>query len=83
MCREFGGFDPTVLNPPPPRQLHSTPTGAPSRTAPPSRSWPATARAVRPAHVAVVPIQPPPQYVLALAWRRGARCGSSPVPQLP
>ncbi len=26
-------------NPPPPQRLHSTPTGAPSRTAPPSRSW--------------------------------------------
>jgi hypothetical protein len=29
-----------------------------------------TARAVRPADVAVVPVQPPPQYVLALAARR-------------
>ena len=31
----------------------------------------ATARAVRPADVAVVPVQPPPQYVIALAWCHG------------
>ncbi len=40
----------------------------------------ATARTVRADGIAVVPVQPPPQYVLALAWRHddltaaGNRC---------
>ena len=71
MCREFGGFDATVLE------------SAVASTAALDTDWrpiqdgtaiavmaEATARALHPAHVAVVPIQPPPQYVLALAWRR-------------
>jgi DNA-binding transcriptional LysR family regulator len=78
MCREFGGFDPTVLE------------SAAASTAALDTDWrpiqdgtavtvmaEATARAVRPAHVAVVPIQPPPQYVLALAWRRGERAAAA------
>jgi len=31
----------------------------------------ATARTVCPADLAVVPVRPPPQYVLALAWSPG------------
>jgi hypothetical protein len=31
----------------------------------------ATARAVCPADMAVVPVQPPPHFVLALAWCHG------------
>jgi hypothetical protein len=78
MCREFGGFDPTVLE------------SAVASTVALDTDWrpiqdgtavavmaEATARAVRPAHVAVVPIQPPPQYVLALAWRRGERAAAA------
>src|SRR5260221_12046354 len=37
----------------------------------------ATACAVGPAEVAVVPIQPPPYYVLALAWRHGERAAAA------
>ena len=71
MCREFGGFDATVLESP----LAST--------AALDNDWrpitdgtaivlmaESTACAVCPAELAVVPIQPPPQFVLALAWRR-------------
>ena len=71
MCREFGGFDATVLESP----LAST--AALDNDWRPIRDGTAivlmaesTARAVCPAELAVVPIQPPPQYVLALAWRR-------------
>ena len=71
MCREFGGFDATVLESP----LASTaaldndwrPITDGTAIALMAES---TARAVCPAELAVVPIQPPPQYVLALAWRR-------------
>ena len=72
MCREFGGFDATVLE------------SATASTAALDTDWrpiregvaialmtEATARAVCPADVAVVPVQPPPQYVIALAWCRG------------
>jgi DNA-binding transcriptional LysR family regulator len=74
MCRRYGGFDATVLE------------SAATSTAALDTDWrsiqdgtaiqvmaEATARAARPAHVAVVPIQPPPHYVLALAWRRDER----------
>jgi len=74
ICRTYGGFDATVLE------------SAAASTAALDTDWrpiqdgtaiqvmaEATARAVRPAHVAVVPIQPPPHYVLALAWRRDER----------
>jgi len=74
MCRRHGGFDATVLE------------SAAASTAALDTSWrpiqdgtaiavmaEATARAVRPAHVAVVPIQPPPRYAVALAWRRDER----------
>jgi LysR family transcriptional regulator, benzoate and cis,cis-muconate-responsive activator of ben and cat genes len=74
MCYRYGGFDPIVLE------------SAATSTAALDTDWrpiqdgtaiavmaEATARAVRPAHVAVVPIRPPPHYVLALAWRRDER----------
>ena len=75
MCRQFGGFDPKVIE-----------SGATS-TLPFDADWSpilegsaitvmpeATARAVSPREIAVVPIQPPPQFILALAWR----CGQAP-----
>jgi len=78
MCRNYGGFDPAVLE------------SAAASTAALDTDWlpiqggtavavmaEATARALRPAHVAVVPIQPPPQYVLALAWRRDERAAAA------
>jgi DNA-binding transcriptional LysR family regulator len=78
MCRRYGGFDPTVLE------------SAAASTAALDTDWrpiqdgtavavmaEATARAVGPAEVAVLPIQPPPQYVLALAWRRDERAAAA------
>jgi DNA-binding transcriptional LysR family regulator len=74
MCREFGGFDANVLE------------SAAASTAALDTDWgpvqdgtaitvmaEATARAVRAAGIAVVPIDPPPQYALALAWRPDER----------
>jgi DNA-binding transcriptional LysR family regulator len=70
MCRHFGGFDPKMLE------------SAATSTLPFEADWQpilerstitvmpeGTARAVSPAEVAVVPIQPPPGFVLALVWR--------------
>jgi DNA-binding transcriptional LysR family regulator len=70
MCREFGGFDATVLQ----SALASTSVDdtdwGPIRDGTAIALLPeVTARAVRPSGVAVVPVHPPPQYVLALAWR--------------
>jgi DNA-binding transcriptional LysR family regulator len=72
MCTEFGGFDPKVIE-----------TGAAS-TPSVDADWSLirqgtaiavtaeeTARGICPPSVAVVPIQSPPGYVLAVAWRRG------------
>ncbi len=74
MCREFGGFDAKVLE-----------SDAASMVTVDSDSCvvrdgaaiaivsEATARATRPADLVVIPVQPPPEYVVALAWRRGER----------
>ena len=71
MCREFGGFDAMV------RESAAASPAAPSIDWRPIQDGTAiavlpeaTARAVRPAGVAVIAMSPPPQYVLALAWRR-------------
>jgi DNA-binding transcriptional LysR family regulator len=72
MCREFGGFDAMVL------ESAAASTAALDTDWRPVRAGAAialmaevTARAACPAGVAVVPVRPPPQYILALAWRRG------------
>ena len=70
MCSEFGGFEATVLE------------SAVASTIALGTDWrpiqdgtaialmaEATARTVRGDGVVVVPLEPPPQYVLALAWR--------------
>lgn len=70
MCSEFGGFDAKVME------------SAVASTVALDTDWrpikdgtaiavmaETTARAVRSEGIAVVPIQPPPQYVIALAWR--------------
>jgi len=77
MCREWAGFDATVLE-----------SAAAAAVAPaaPVMDWRPiqdgaaialipedTARAIRPAQAAVIPVSPPPQYVLAMAWRRDER----------
>src|SRR5258708_12694446 len=77
MCRKYGGFDATVLE------------SAAASTAALDTDWrpiqdgtaiavmaEATACAAGPAEVAVVPIQPPPYYVLALACRHGERAAA-------
>ena len=71
MCRTYGNFDPKVLE-------VSTPT------LPQDADWrpvvnghaialmaEGTAVALRPEGAVAVPIEPPPQYSLVLAWRRG------------
>jgi len=70
MCREFGGFDANV------RESAGASTAALDTDWGPVQDGTAivlvaeaTARAVRAAGIAVVPLDPPPQYVLALAWR--------------
>jgi DNA-binding transcriptional LysR family regulator len=74
MCAEFGGFDPKVAE--------SATTSAPALDADwrPIRRGAAitlmaeqTARGICPEGVAVVPLQPPPSSVLAVAWRQGDR----------
>lgn len=78
MCRTYGGFDPRVL------ELSTS-------TLPLGTDWgpvvggdaialmaAGTARAIRPEGAVAVPIEPPPEYVLAVAWRRG---NESPVLQ--
>jgi DNA-binding transcriptional LysR family regulator len=70
MCREFGGFEPVVLE------------SAAASTAGLDTDWHSietgtavalmaetTARTICPAEVSVVPIESPPAHVLALAWR--------------
>ena len=72
MCREFGGFEAKVLE------------STAASTASLDTGWrpirdgtviavmaEATAVALGADGIAIVPVQPPPQYVLALAWRRG------------
>jgi DNA-binding transcriptional LysR family regulator len=77
MCREFGGFDAMVLE---------SALASPAAT---DMDWrpiqdgtaiavlpEATARAVRPAGATVIAMSPPPQYVLAMAWRRDEHAAS-------
>ena len=70
MCQEFGGFEAKVLES---AAAFTVALGTDWR---PVRDGTAiavmaetTAHAIRAEGIAVVPIQPPPQYVLALAWR--------------
>jgi DNA-binding transcriptional LysR family regulator len=78
MCRTHGDFDPKVLE-------------VTTSTLPLGTDWSpvvggdaialmaeGTARAIRPEGAVAVPIEPPPEYVLTVAWRRG---NESPVLQ--
>jgi DNA-binding transcriptional LysR family regulator len=78
MCREFGGFDAKVLE------------SAAASTVALDTGWQlirdssaialmaeAAARALCADGLAVVPVQPPPQYVLALAWQRGEQAAAA------
>jgi DNA-binding transcriptional LysR family regulator len=71
MCRTHGGFDPKVLE----LTTSTFPLGTDWR---PVVSGDAialmaegTARALQPEGAVAVPIEPPPEYVLAVSWRRG------------
>jgi DNA-binding transcriptional LysR family regulator len=71
MCREFGGFEANVLETAAASTLALDTNWRPIRDGTAIALMPeATARALRADRIAVVPIQPPPEYVLALAWRR-------------
>ena len=71
MCRAYGGFEPELVqlatSSVPPGGADWTPIvgGHAIATMPEG-----TARAVQPEGTSVVPIEPPPVYSLALAWRR-------------
>jgi DNA-binding transcriptional LysR family regulator len=78
MCREFGGFEANVL------ESAAASTTALDTDWRPIRDGAAiavmaesTARALRADGVAVVPVQPPPQYVIALAWRRDEQAAAA------
>jgi DNA-binding transcriptional LysR family regulator len=78
MCREFGGFEAKVL------ESAAASTVGLDTDWRPIRDGTAiavmaetTARALRADGIAVVPIQPPPQYALALAWRRGEQAAAA------
>lgn len=71
MCREFGGFEAAVLESPAASTVALDAAWRPIHDgAAVAVMAEATARAICPPEVAVIPIQPPPQYALALAWRR-------------
>ena len=77
MCREFGGFDAMVLESPVASTAALDTDWRPIREGTAIALMPeVTARTVCPADVAVVPVQPPPQYVLALAWCNGQQAAA-------
>jgi DNA-binding transcriptional LysR family regulator len=78
MCREFGGFEPKVLESPIASTLALGTDWRPIQDGTAIAVMAeTTARALRADGVAVVPVQPPPQYVLALAWRRDEQAAAA------
>ena len=69
MCREFGGFDANVLESAAASTVALGTDWQPIRDGAIAVMAETTARTVCADGIAVVPVQPPPQYVLALAWR--------------
>jgi DNA-binding transcriptional LysR family regulator len=78
MCRTYGGFDPKLVE----LSTSTLPLGTDWRPVVTGDAVAVmaegTARAIRPEGAVAVPIEPPPEYVLAIAWRRG---NESPVLQ--
>ena len=78
MCSEFGGFEANVLQSPVASTIaldidwrlirNGTAIALMAET---------TARTIRADGVAVVPLEPPPQYVIALAWRPGEQAAAA------
>jgi DNA-binding transcriptional LysR family regulator len=78
MCREFGGFEAKVLESPIASTLALDTDWRPIQDGTAIAVMAeTTARALRADGVAVVPVQPPPQYVLALAWRRDEQAAAA------
>ena len=78
MCREFGGFEAKVLESPIASTLALGTDWRPIQDGTAIAVMAeTTARALRADGVAVVPVQPPPQYVLALAWRRDEQAAAA------
>jgi DNA-binding transcriptional LysR family regulator len=69
MCREFGGFEANVLESAAASTVALGTDWQPIRDGAIAVMAETTARTVCADGIAVVPVQPPPQYVLALAWR--------------
>jgi DNA-binding transcriptional LysR family regulator len=73
MCRTYGGFDPKVLE----LSTSTVPLGADWRPVIDGDAVAlmaeGTARAVKPEGTAAVPLEEPPQFALAMAWRCGNR----------
>jgi DNA-binding transcriptional LysR family regulator len=70
MCREFGGFEANVVESAVATTVALGTGWRPIRDGTAIALMPeASAHTVRADGIAVVPIQPPPQYVIALAWR--------------
>jgi DNA-binding transcriptional LysR family regulator len=78
MCREFGGFEPNVAESALASTLVLGTDWRPIRDGTAIAVMPeTTARVLRADGIAVVPVQPPPQYVLALAWRRDEQAAAA------
>jgi DNA-binding transcriptional LysR family regulator len=78
MCREFGGFEAKVLESAMASTMALDTGWRPVRDgAAIAVMAEAAALALRADGIAVVPVQPPPQYVLALAWRRGEQAAAA------
>ena len=69
MCREFGGFEANVLESAAASTVALGTDWQPIRDGAIAVMAETTARTIRADGVVVVPLKPPPQYVLALAWR--------------
>jgi LysR substrate binding domain-containing protein len=71
MCRAFGGFEPRMLESPAAASLPLGPDWRPILDGDAIALMPeAAARAALPSGVAAVPLSAPPEFLLALAWRR-------------
>jgi DNA-binding transcriptional LysR family regulator len=77
MCRQFGGFDAKVLESSALRMFVPATEGCAIAEGAALAIVPEETARMAPTGLAVVPLQAPPQYVIALAWRQG-----EPAPQV-
>jgi DNA-binding transcriptional LysR family regulator len=72
ICREYGGFDPWLLEAPSLASFVPGADGCPLESGKGVAVVPeATSRQAEPFGYVVVPIEPPPHYTVGMAWRRG------------